>query len=102
MDTDKLISASRARFEHTAAKKILREKYEGKMIFGHAGGMWRAGPELHMTITACGRQGQIVLPDLYGTPTQVDSQTLLGLSQERWHEQMNAWHVEYTELNNKR
>lgn len=102
MNTDQLISHARARFEHTAARRLLKEKYQAKMIFAHAGGMWSAGPELHNTIFTCGRMGEIVLPDLYDNPIKVDSKELLALSQERWNEQMNAWLVEYEELNKKR
>jgi hypothetical protein len=102
MDTDKLISHGRARFEHAVARRTLKEKYQAKMTFAHAGGMWRAGPELNNMIFTCGRMGEIVLIDLYENPVEVDSKELLALSQERWNEQMNAWLIEYTELNNNR
>lgn len=102
MDTDQLISHARSRFDHAAAKRVLKEKYQAKMIFAHAGGMWRAGPELNNMIFTCGRMGKIVLPDLYENPVQVDSKELMSMSQERWQEQMNAWHVEYEELSKKR
>jgi len=98
MNTDELISHSRGRFDHAVAKRTLREKYQAKLIFAHAGGMWRAGPELHSTIFTCGRMGEVVLEDLYGNPVKIDTKELMALSQERWNEQMNAWLVEYTEL----
>lgn len=102
MDTEKIIAHSRARFDHATARKTLKEKYQAKMLFAHAGGMWRAGPELTNMIFTCGRIGKIVLPDLYETPIQVDSKELMALSQERWNEQMNAWYLEYEELNKNR
>jgi hypothetical protein len=102
MDTDQLISHARSRFDHAAAKRVLKEKYQAKLIFAHAGGMWRAGPELNNMIFTCGRMGEIVLPDLYENPVRVDSKELMALSQERWNEQMNAWLVEYEELSKKR
>jgi hypothetical protein len=102
MDTDQLISHARSRFDHAAAKRILKEKYQAKMIFAHAGGMWRAGPELNNMIFTCGHIGEIVLPDLYENPVRVDSKELMTLSQERWNEQMNAWLVEYEKLSKKR
>lgn len=102
MDTNDLITQSRARFEHATAKKILKEKYQAKMLFAYAGGMWRAGPELNTMIFTCGRMGEIVLPDLYENPIKVDSKELMALSQERWNEQMNAWLIEYEELSKKR
>lgn len=98
MDTDQLITQARARFEHTAAKRLLKEKYQAKMLFAHRDGMWRAGPELHGVISNCGRVGEIVLLDLYDNPVMVDTTELLALSQERWHEQMTAWHIEYQGL----
>jgi hypothetical protein len=64
--------------------------------------MWQAGPELNNMIFTCGRIGEIVLLDLYENPVKVDSKELMALSQERWNEQMNAWLVEYEELNKNR
>ena len=101
MNTDDLISHSRARFDHVAAKRILQEKYEARMIFAHAGGMWRAGPEL-IIILATVPPGDAVLLDLYETPVQVRPEELRGLVMQRWQEQMNAWLIEYEELNKQR
>jgi hypothetical protein len=104
MDTDQLISHSRARFEHEAARRTLREKYQAKLTFAHAGGMWMAGPELINILTASLTHGQqgLVLLDMYETPVMVDFKELLALAQQRWQEQMTAWLVEYTELNKNR
>ena len=102
MDTDQMISHARARFDHAQAKQVLKEKYQAKMLFAHAGGMWRAGPELHATIFTCGRMGQVVLLDLYENPIMIDTTELMSMSQQRWQEQMTAWHLEYEELNKKR
>jgi hypothetical protein len=85
-----------------AAKRILREKYEAKMVFAYQGGMWRAGPVLNNMIFTCGRMGEIVLPDLYENPVKVDSKELMAMSQERWNEQMTAWLVEFEEISKKR
>ena len=102
MNTDELIAHGRSRFEHAAARRTLKEKYQAKLTFAHAGGMWRAGPELNNMIFTCGRMGEIVLPDLYENPVKVDSKKLMAMSQERWQEQMNAWLIEYEELNKNR
>jgi hypothetical protein len=102
MNTDELVAHGRARFEHAAARRTLKEKYEAKMLFAYQGGMWRAGPELNNMIFTCGRMGEIVLPDLYENPVKVDSKELMTMSQERWNEQMNAWLAEYEELNQNR
>ena len=104
MNTDELISHSRARFDHHQARIVLKEKYQAKMTFAHAGGMWRAGPDLINLLTVSLEHGQqgLVLLDLYDTPIMVDYKELLKLTQERWQEQMNAWLVEYEELNRNR
>jgi len=101
MNTDELISHSRARFDHHQARITLKEKYQAKLTFTYAGGMWRAGPELQNTLLTCPGI-EAVLLDLYETPVKVDTRELMTLSQQRWQEQMNAWLVEYEELNQKR
>ena len=102
MNTDELIAHSRARFDHANARRLLKEKYQAKMLFAYRGGMWRAGPELNNMIFTCGRAGEVVLPDQYENPIMIDTKELMSLSQERWHEQMNAWHQEYEDLNKNR
>ena len=101
MDTDALIAHARARFDHVAAKRVLKEKYQARMIFAHAGGMWQAGPEL-INILATVPPGDAVLLDLYENPVQVRPEELRGLAMQRWQEQMNAWLVEHDELSKKR
>ena len=96
-----MISHARARFDHESARRVLREKYEAKMIFAHAGGMWRAGPELQATLMTCPGT-EAVLLDLYENPVRVDTKELYHQSQQRWQEQMNAWLVEYEQNQTKR
>ena len=102
MDTEELLAHSRTRFDHAAAKRTLKEKYQGKMTFAYRGGMWKAGPELHSAIFTCGRMGEIVLLDLYENPVKIDTTELLQLSQSQYNEQMNAWLKEYEELSKNR
>jgi len=102
MNTDELISHGRTRFEHAAAKRLLKEKYQGKLTFAYRGGLWQAGPELNATIFTCGRMGEVVLLDLYDTPVKIDTKELMALSQERFNEQMTAWLIEYEQLNQNR
>jgi len=104
MYTDQLIAHSRTRFEHAAARRTLREKYQAKLTFAHRGGMWLAGPELINILTASLTHGQqgLVLLDLYETPIMVDYKELLTLAQQRWQEQMNAWLIEHEELSKNR
>jgi hypothetical protein len=101
MNTDNLLAHARARFDHASARRVLKEKYEARMLFAHAGGMWRAGPEL-LNILATVPPGDAVLLDLYETPVQVRPEELRGIAMLRWQEQMNAWLVEHEELNKKR
>ena len=101
MDTENLIAHARARFDHATAKRILREKYEARMIFAHDGGMWRAGPDL-INILAAVPPGDAVLLDLYETPVQVRPEELRGMAMQRWQEQMNAWLAEHNKLSKKR
>lgn len=101
MDTDQIISKSRIRFEHAVAKQVLKEKYNAKMIFAHAEGMWKAGPELQTTLLSC-PDTQAVLLDLYENPVRVDTKELYALSQQRWQEQMNAWLVEHEQNQKQR
>lgn len=105
MDTNALVAHARARFDHVAAKRLLKEKYQAKMIFGYNGGMFRAGPELLTTLALyMGSKSlePIVLLDLYETPVQVIPEVLYNQTKERWQEQMNAWLVEHNELSKKR
>ena len=100
MDTQSLIAHSRSRFEHAAARRLLKEKYQAKFTFAHAGGMWLAGPELLTVLKLC--SGESVILDLYENPVKINTQELYELAAERWQEQMNAWLVEYNEINKKR
>jgi hypothetical protein len=101
MDTETLVAHARARFDHAAARRVLKEKYQSRMVFAHGGGMWRAGPELQATLLTCPDSEAVIL-DLYENPVKINTQELFAQSQQRWQEQMNAWQVEWQELNQKR
>ena len=100
MDTDQLIAHSRARFEHEAARRTLKEKYQAKFIFAYAGGMWQAGPELLTTLKCC--TGNVVILDLYETPIKINAEEFYEQVLQRWQEQLNAWLIEYEQLNQNR
>ena len=102
MDTNALVAHARARFDHAAARRVLKEKYEARMVFAHGGGMWRAGPNLLTTLLACAQDKDVVILDLYETPVQITVIELFALAHERSQEQMNAWKVEWDELSQKR
>jgi len=101
MDTNALVAHARARFDHETAKRILKEKYEARMLFAYRGGMFRAGPELLAVLSVC-PDATAVLPDLYETPVKVDVRELELAAQQRWQEQMNAWLVEHEANSQKR
>jgi hypothetical protein len=102
MTTESIIATARARFDHESARKILKEKYQAKMIFAYHGGMWQAGPELLSTLNCCVMDKDVVLLDLYENPVKVNTKELWNLASERWQEQMNAWLVEYDTLSKQR
>ena len=101
MDTDKLITHSRARFDHASAKRTLKEKYKGRLVFAYNGGMFCAGAELISTLLACPGTTAVIL-DLYDNPIKVTTAELHSKAQVLWQESMEAWFVEYTELNKNR
>lgn len=96
-----IVTRIRTRFDHAAAKKILQEKYESKMMFVHAGGMFKSTPEMISFLSLYNGQ-EIVLPDLYNNPVKINSDLLRSEMQKRWQEQMNAWLVEWSELQQQR
>ncbi len=102
MDTDALIAHARARFDHVAAKRVLKEKYQARMLFAYNGGMWRAGPELLAMLHSVPVEDDVVILDLYENPIKINPLELQHLAHNRWQEQMNAWLVEYDELSKKR
>ena len=102
MNTDQLITHARSRFDHVAARRVLREKYQAKLTFAHKGGMFKAGPELLTLLHSCPVEDEVVIEDLYGNPIKIDPLELQHLTHSRWQEQMNAWLVEYEDLNKNR
>lgn len=102
MESNEIIQQARARFDHTAARRLLREKYEAKLLFAHCGGMWRAGPELIVLLQTCLEEHSTVILDLYHTPVRINPRELLQLAQQHWQEQMNAWLIEHDELSRQR
>lgn len=102
MDTEALIAHARARFDHAAARRILKEKYQARMLFAYRGGMWRAGPELLALLQSVPVEDDVVLLDLYENPVKVSPLELQHLAHDRWQEQMNAWLVEHEQNQKQR
>ena len=71
------------------------------MLFAHAGGMFKSTPELISFLSLYNNQ-DIVLLDVYDTPVKVNAADLKDEMQKRWYEQMNAWLVEWSELQKQR
>jgi hypothetical protein len=101
MDTNELVAHARARFDHSSAKRVIKEKYQAKMNFAHAGGMFHANPEMIVFLSLYGDQ-RIVIQDLYESPVEVNAQELCEIMKSRLQEQMNAWLIEYNDLSKKR
>jgi len=97
MDTEQLIAHGRSRFEHASARRLLQEKYQAKLTFAHAGGMWRAGPELITVLAVCPDDSAVIL-DLYDIPVKISVKELQYMAQQRWQEQMTAWLIEHDQL----
>jgi hypothetical protein len=96
-----LITRIRDRFDHEAQKKILREKYQAKMLFGFNGGMFRAAPEMISFLSLYGNES-IVIQDVYENPVEINAQELCDQMRLRMQEQMNAWLTEWEQLRKQR
>ena len=101
MDTDQLIAHTRSRFDHAAARRALKEKYQAKLVFAHNGGMFRADQDLMVLLQAIPTETAVIL-DLYENPVRVNVLELGYRVGERFQEVMNAWLVEFEEINRKR
>jgi hypothetical protein len=95
MDTEQLVAHSRARFEHAAARRLLKEKYQAKLTFAYRGGMFSAGPELLTLLQAIPVEDEVVILDLYENPVRVNPGDLQQLAFDRWQEQMTAWSLDF-------
>ena len=102
MNTEDLVAHARARFDHVAARRVLKEKYSARMLFAYRSGMFRAGPELLTLLHACPVEDDVVILDIYENPVQVNPGELQRLAHNRWQEQMNAWLVEHDQLSQRR
>lgn len=100
MDAQDIVEHARSRLDHAAARRVLREKYEARMIFGHNGGLFRATPEM-ITFLSLFHDQSIVVKDLHDTPIQVSAAELYELMRSRLQEQMNAWLIEHQALHQK-
>jgi len=98
---DTISKKIKARFDHEAAKQVLREKYEAKLLFAHQGGMFRAGADLIVLLSSFDTDTVVIL-DEFNNPTEVDRPSLLKEAKQRHQEQLNAWSVELAEQSRQR
>ena len=98
---DNLTQKIKARFDHEAAKQVLREKYEAKLLFAHQGGMFRADADLIVLLNSFDSE-DIVILDEFQNPVKVNRQSLLKEAKQRHQEQLNAWSVELAEQSRQR
>jgi len=98
---DNLTQKIRHRFDHEAAKQVLREKYEAKLLFAHQGGMFRADANLIVLLSSFDTE-DVVIIDEFQNPIKVDRPSLLQEAKQRHQEQLNAWMVELAEQSRQR
>jgi len=96
-----LVKSIKHRFDHEAAKKLLKEKYEAKLLFAQDGGMWNAGPELICVLSNYDTE-EIFLVDTYKNPCKVNREKLLTEAKQRYQEQLNQWEAELQSISRKR
>lgn len=101
MDTKALIREAHARFDHNAAKHVLKEKYQAKLIVANQGGLWKASPALITFVNDCGTE-ELILLDEYENPVKVKKAELLPLLVDTYLNVMEEWHAEFETLRKQR
>lgn len=102
MNPETINQRIKTRFDHNQAKRVLREKYQSKMIFAYNGGLWRASPELINLCQLFVDQASIVIEDVHSNPVEISPAELKQKASELWQEQMNSWLVEYESVKKQR
>lgn len=101
MDTKTLIAESKARFNHNAAKKVLSEKYNAKLMVADQGGLWKADTQTIAFLGAMTTEFVVIL-DTFGNPIRVERHGLLTTLKKTYETAMSEWEVEWKELETKR
>lgn len=101
MDTKTLITEAKARFSHNAAKSLLKDKYESKLIVADQGGLWKATPEL-ITFLATSTDEVVILIDTFDNPVLVNRTLLHDVLHKTYNDTMSLWYKEWLELESKR
>jgi hypothetical protein len=101
MDTEKLLSEAKARFNHTATKQYLKEKYESKLIVADQNGLWKADIQT-LNFLSSSFYEEVILVDTFGNPVKVNRKLLLDTLLETYDTVMEAWLKEWQEIEGKR
>lgn len=101
MDTEKLLSEAKARFNHNAAKQYLKEKYESKLIVADQNGLWKADIQT-LNFLSSSFYEEVILVDTFGNPVKVNRKLLLDTLLEVYDNVMEAWLKEWQEIEGKR
>ena len=101
MDTQQLISETKARFSHNSAKTYLKDKFTSKLIVAEQGGLWTAKPEL-ISFLGTTTSPTLIIIDNFDNPVKVNREELLNKLIATYNTAMNDWYVEWTELEKKR
>ena len=79
MDTEKLLSEAKVRFNHNAAKQYLKEKYESKLIVADQNGLWKADVQT-LNFLSSSFYEEVILVDTFGNPVKVNRKLLSQLA----------------------
>jgi hypothetical protein len=101
MEINKLISETKARFEHNLAKSYLKEKYQNNLIFADQNGLWKATPEL-LSYLSSSNAKTLILLDSYDNPIKVDREKLLNNANDLYTNVMEEYYTEWNELRKQR
>jgi len=101
MDTNTLLTDTKARFAHNSAKAYLKEKYESKLIVAAQGGLWKADQQT-ISFLASSVRIDLVIIDTFGNPVKINRQQLLDVLEFTYVDVMQEWHQEWQELESKR
>ncbi len=103
MDTKTLIIEAKARFSHNAAKAILQEKYNSRLIVADQGGLWKADLQtITFLYNTPASQDNIILIDTFNNLVKVNAMQLYHKLREVYDAVMEEWYEEYIKLENKK
>lgn len=96
MDIQDIKALAERRFDHAAYRLRLREQIQTQLVITHAGGMFKATPELISFVSLWDPKNPLLfLEDIHGNPIKCDRETLKRDLEEAYQYAMNAWHQEF-------